>query len=117
VQDQHLVHLSLDRVQRIERGHRLLEDHRDAIAAHVEKIARRGTDQFAALEADAAVGMIGHRVGQELQDRQRRHRLARARFAHHRQRLSALDLEAHITHRAHGIVAGAEIDREVLDLQ
>ena len=117
VQDQHLVHLPLDRVQRVERGHRLLEDHRDAVAAHVQKVARRRADQLAALEADAAVGMVGHRVGQELQDRQRRHRLARARFAHHRQGLAALDLEADVAHGAHGIVAGAEIDREVLDLE
>ncbi len=35
VQDQHLVYLLLDRVQRVERGHGLLEDHRDLVAAHV----------------------------------------------------------------------------------
>src|SRR5918996_97661 len=61
--------------------------------------------------------MVGHRVGQQLQDRQRCDRLARARFAHYRQGLAALDLEADVAHGAHGIVAGAEIDREVLDLE
>ena len=80
VQDQHLVDLPLDRVQRVERGHRLLEDHRDAVAAHGEQLARRRADQLAALEADAAAGMAGRRIGQELQYRQRRHRLARARI-------------------------------------
>ena len=32
---QHLAHLLLDGVQRVERGHRLLEDHRDPVAADV----------------------------------------------------------------------------------
>ncbi len=34
VHAQHLAHLPLDGVQRVERRHRLLEDHRDAVAAH-----------------------------------------------------------------------------------
>ena len=108
VQDQDLVHLPLDGVQRIERGHRLLEDHRHAVAAHRQKLACRRADQLAALEFYAAGGMARHRIGQELQDRQRGHRLAGARFAHQRHGLAAADLEADVAHGAHGLVAGAE---------
>src|SRR5882672_9890463 len=61
--------------------------------------------------------MGGDRVGQELQDRQRRHRLARARFTHQRQGLAAPDLEADIADGVHGIVAAAEGDREIADLE
>ncbi len=117
VQEQHLVDLPLDRVQRVERGHRLLEDHRHAVAAHRRSSRCRRADQLLALEADAAGRMPRHRIGQQLQDRQRRHRLARARFADQRQGLAAADVEAHALHRAHGVGAGAEGDREVADLE
>ena len=39
VHAQHLAHLPLDGVQRVERRHRLLEDHRDAVAAHAPAAA------------------------------------------------------------------------------
>jgi hypothetical protein len=117
VQDQHLVDLPLDRVQRVERGHGLLEDHGDAVAAHLQELAGRGADQLAALEADRAGRMPGHRIGQQLQHRERRHRLARARFADQRHGLAAGDLEAHALHRLDRVDAGAEGNREVADLK
>ena len=61
--------------------------------------------------------MARHRIGQELQHRERRHRLARARFAHQRHRLAAGDGEAHALHRLDRVGAGAEGDREVADLE
>ena len=39
MQKQDLADLLLDRVQRIERGHRLLEDDRDVVAAHLAHLA------------------------------------------------------------------------------
>src|SRR5438445_445557 len=54
VQEQRLGDLLLQRVQRVERGHRLLEDHRDAAAAHALQQRRLGADQLAAVEADRA---------------------------------------------------------------
>ena len=39
MRDQHLAHLVLDGVERIERAHRLLEDHRDVGAAHLAHLA------------------------------------------------------------------------------
>ena len=43
VQEQNLADLRLDRVQRIERGHRLLEDDRDVVAADLAHLAFRRT--------------------------------------------------------------------------
>ena len=52
--EQHLADLALDRVQRVERGHRLLEDHADAAAADGAQEAVVAADQLLAVEADAA---------------------------------------------------------------
>ena len=53
VQEKNLADLRLDRVQRIERGHRLLEDDRDVVAADLAHLAFRRRQQLAAAEADA----------------------------------------------------------------
>ena len=50
MQQQYLADLLLDRVQRIERGHRLLEDDGDVVAAHVADFVLRHGQQFLALE-------------------------------------------------------------------
>ena len=43
VQDQRLADLFLDRVQRVQRHHRLLENHADAVAAHTPQHSLAGT--------------------------------------------------------------------------
>ena len=94
VDEKRLADLPLERVQRVERGHRLLEDHRDAIAAHLAQLLRRGADQLLAGKADAALRAVGgERVGQQLQDRQRGHTLARAALADQRQGLAAIEVK------------------------
>ena len=52
--EQHLVDLLLDRVERVERGHRLLEDHRDPVAAHPPQHGLAAPEELLAVEADAA---------------------------------------------------------------
>ena len=54
VQFEDLADLPLHRVQRIERGHRLLEDHGDVVAAHPPQVALVGVEQFLALEAGSS---------------------------------------------------------------
>jgi hypothetical protein len=92
VQHQDLADLPLDRVQRIERGHRLLEDDRDVVAAELAQLAFRQCQDLAALEADLAGRMMRGR-GQELHHAQRAHRFARAGFADQRHALSLVDPE------------------------
>jgi hypothetical protein len=75
-----LADLVADREQRIERGHRVLQDHGDALAAHAAHLGIRLVEQVLALEhhppADDA-----RRRRQQAQDGQRKRALARARFA------------------------------------
>ena len=111
---QHLAHLLFDRVQRIERGHRLLEDHRDLVAPDVAERARIEGQEVHAVEADTARRMRRGGVGQEPQDRQRRHRLARARFADERHGLGLADIEGHLADGVGDGLSGAEIDRQIL---
>ena len=66
MQLQDLADLPLDRVQRVERGHRLLEHHGDVVAAHRAHLVLVGRDQVLALEQDAARRMMRRRIGQEL---------------------------------------------------
>jgi len=47
---QHLADLPLDRVQRIERSHRLLEDHRNLVAADLAERRWGKREQVLALE-------------------------------------------------------------------
>ena len=52
---QHLHHLRADCIDRVERRHRLLEDHRDLVAAHVPHLRVGGLGKILALEQDLAV--------------------------------------------------------------
>ncbi|MNR61964.1 hypothetical protein D3C85_1838520 [compost metagenome] len=72
VQQQGFADLLFDAVQRIERGHRLLENHRDPIAAQFSQHLGRRAEQFPAAIANAAGGFCPG-FGQQLQDRMRGH--------------------------------------------
>src|ERR1044071_4547015 len=120
VDQQGLGDVLVERVQRIKRGHRLLEDHRDAVAAHLPQPCRRRADQLLAGEADTALGGVGGGGGgQQLQDREGRHRLAGAAFADQRQGLAAVEAERGALHRLdrRRIAAAAEGDAEIAHLQ
>ncbi|KAG1601557.1 hypothetical protein G6F46_013943 [Rhizopus delemar] len=65
--------LVADREDRVQRGHRLLEDHGDAVAAQRAALAFRQRQQVLAFEQDAAA-----RFGQQARQRQQRGRFAGA---------------------------------------
>ena len=109
--------LVLDRVQRIERGHRLLEDHGDLVAAHLAQLLFAHGQQVGALEQDLAGGMAGAGVGQKLQHRQRRDRFAGAGFTDQRHGLALGDIEGDVVDRDRLAAALAEGDAEVLDAE
>ena len=73
VQPHDLADLPLDRVQRVERAHRLLEHHGDVVAPHPPHFVLGGAHQVAAFEENAARGVMRRRIRQELQDREGRH--------------------------------------------
>ena len=107
VQQQGFADLLFDGVQRIERGHRLLKDHRDAVAAQLTQDLGVGTDQFLTAIANAASG-LRFAVGQQLQNRMGRHRFARAGLANQRQTLAGADVQAQVAH--HGLAMEGDIE-------
>jgi hypothetical protein len=102
-----------DLVDRVERRHRVLEDHRDLGAAHPPELILRGLDQLGAL---VMRGALEERVGRARQPHQRHggHRLARAGLAHHREDLARCELERHALDGLHDALLGREGHLKVL---
>src|SRR5262245_33257243 len=73
--------------------------------------------QLPALERDCAAGMVARRIGQQLHDRERGHRLAGARLADQRDRFAALDVEGHAVDAQILTSALTEADRQLADRQ
>ena len=117
VQPQRFAELLLDRVKRVERGHRLLENHGDAVAAYRAHRRSGGMEQFLAVQPDTAAGVRGGGVGQQLQDAERGDRLAGAGFADQSDGLAAIDRQGQALDGVHGAALSAEIDRQVLYVQ
>jgi hypothetical protein len=90
--DQRLGDLETEREHGIQARHRLLEDHRDRVAAYLPHLFFRELQQLAAFEPDLANGAaVGRR--QQPHDRERGDALAGARFANDRHRLARGDVE------------------------
>src|SRR5262245_46917791 len=60
-----LADLATDREERIERGHRLLEDHGDVVAADALHSALIDFEQVPALEADCPADDTARRIGNQ----------------------------------------------------
>jgi hypothetical protein len=88
--------LPADGQHRIERGHRLLEDHGDAVAANLPHPAFAKPGYLRVAESDRAAGEPHAGLGQESHQRQRRNRLARPRLAGETERLAASEVEGEV---------------------
>ena len=108
---EHLGDLEADRVDGVERGHRLLEDHRHDAAAHRAQRPGVEADDLEVAEADRSAhrGVLRQQAHHGQGDR----RLARSRLADDGQRLTGAQVEVGL---ADGGVPGAvdpEVDGEV----
>ena len=102
---------------RIERGHRLLEDHRDAVAADAAHLGARLHEQVVAFEQHAA-RRRGELAGrQQAHDGVRGDGLARAGLADHANDLARRDRERHVLDRVHAVRAVGQADREPLHVE
>ena len=88
-----LADLLFDRVQRVQRGHRLLKDHGHRGTAHFAQLCVGHFEHVPAAKEDFAGRITRRRQRQQADDRLRSHGLARARFANQRQRAALLQCE------------------------
>ena len=111
---EHLGHLVADPHQRVQRRHRLLEDHRDAPAAGIPPAGFVLGKQVGLAEANAA-GDRPHRLRQQAHQGVGAHRLARARFADEAQDLAGHEVERHAVDGVRPVAALGEGEAQVTD--
>ncbi|KZR43458.1 hypothetical protein A3467_12170 [Enterobacter roggenkampii] len=76
VQGEHFIELFFQAVQRVKRHHRLLEDHRDFVAANAAQGLFVGVQQRTAVKKDIPLRVAHRRRRQQPQDGERRNALA-----------------------------------------
>ena len=100
----------------LKRGHRVLEDHRDPVAADRLQLLVGGGDELLALvahrPADPRILPPGEADG-----RHRGHRLAGAGLADDAEDLSGLEREGDAVDGVHRPLVGGEVDLQVVDLE
>ena len=114
---QRLVDLPPDRHQRVQRGHRLLEDHRQPGAAQIGHLGFGEAEQIAPLEDDAVGAEFGRRRFQQAHEGERGQRLAAAAFADQAEGFAVAQLEGDAVDRLCAAAGDAEGDPELLRAQ
>jgi hypothetical protein len=114
---QHLVDLAADRHHRIERGHRLLKDHRHGGGAQLAQPAVAGAEQFLADQFDAAGARHQRVLRQQAHHGQRGHGFSRSAFADQAQRFAGAYLQRDAVDDARVARAFAEADHEIVDVE
>ncbi len=113
---QRLGDLLADLHQRVQRRHRVLEDHRHLLAPDVAHLLGGEADQLLALEAHRSRA-LDRLAAEQSHDRTCEHRLAGPRLADDAERLAAVHRERHAVHRPHLASRRAERRVQVLDLE
>ena len=106
-----------DRQRRVQRGHRVLEDHRDLAAAHVLELPLAQLRQVTAVVEDGAGDDLGRWLRDQAHDRERGDRLAAAGLADDPERLALLDREADPVDGTDDALAGEEVRAEIVDFE
>ena len=110
--------LVADRVNRVERGHRFLEDHRDVVSAHVAHPRLGGVEQVLAGQPDRALGDPARRHRHQPHDGERGHALAAAGFTDDAERPAGRQFEAQsVDDPGDRAVLEVELDRQALDFE
>jgi hypothetical protein len=108
--------LVADSEARIERGHRLLEDHRQPVAPQVAQGLIGDLQQIHAVEADRACYLRGV-LRQQAHDRERRHALAAAGLPDQAERRAIGDAEIEtVDGMGHAAIVAVEADPQAFDL-
>ena len=113
VQPQAFRQLLTDTQYRIQRGHRILEDHADLTAANLAHLTFAEAKQFPALHRDAALLNIRILLRQQLHDGMSGHALAAAGLADDPECLAMIDGETHIADGMYRPAIGLETYRQI----
>ena len=108
--------LVADPVDRVQRRHRVLEDHPELGAAVLLHLGVRHLQQVGALVDHLALEVRVH-IAREAHQRHRRDALAGAGLADDPEHLAALELERDAVDRAHDAVLRREVDLQVVDVE
>ena len=98
VNGQHFIDLFLNAVQRVQRGHGFLKNHRNAIATDMPQFFLAQAQQVLPAIGNAAARVMCERVGQQPEDRMCGDRFARAAFADQGQGLPTFDIKTDALH-------------------
>ena len=115
VGDHRLLDLEPNAKDRVERGHRVLEDHRDLVAAELPDLVIRHLQHVLLSKQDPAADLA--RLGHEAQQRERRHRLARPGLPDHADDLAPIDVEGDPVDRVDCPTRHGKVDVQVLNSQ
>ena len=107
-----LGNLVADAESRIERRHRLLEDHRETIATQIRELLARHGEQVFALEEGAAARDARRRACEQTHDGEGRDALAAARLADEAECLAAAKAEARTIDEVYAVPV--EADGEII---
>jgi len=112
-----LGHLPPDREERIQRGHGVLEDHRDPVSADRRQPGLAHLQQVFSAEQGSSGDHAARRLGHQPHHRQVGHRFTRSRLAHNPQCLAGGNRKRHPVHRPDQAVVGLEPDFQVFNFQ
>ncbi len=116
VDAQNLLDLVADRQHRVQRRHRLLEDHRHPVAAQRPQPLRRRRQNILALQADRARDGL-QRPGEQAHHREGGDGFARARFPDDADDLARADAERDVIDSEGAVAAAGQSDAQPRDLQ
>ncbi len=105
------------RVHRVERGHGLLEDHRDLACAHTAYRFIVGGEQVTSAPEYPTREDTRRRCRQQAHHRERGDALAAPRFADNAQRFAGIDAETHAIDGQDDTLVGVEVDLQPFDVE
>ncbi len=108
--------LVADAEDRVERSHRFLKNHADPVAAHPSYLRFRHAQKIQAVKLDVPFNDPAG-LGNQSQQRERRHRFSATRFAHQCQRFAAIDREVNPGDGLDKTVTGKEECFQVADFE
>ena len=117
VELERLADLSTDGQHGVQRGHRVLEDHGDVVAAHLAHVVLLELEQVAAVEHHLAADDPAGRLRNQPHQRQRADALAATRLADQAERLALVQRERDAVDGLDHPVLGEELRPKVLNLQ